>query len=201
MVGQFYKRLGASSPPGATDSNTSSSNSLRAKIIGSSVGGGTFLVILVVIFLFLRGRRTKQRRGKQQTHKVMRAITLFAIDQQLQSSYETAAIIRPFSPTTPVLKSSREQKETLSTSASNLRKAVEVSNPRVAEPAGGEPTIDPQQPHTGRDDSESGETLTLGDDNRYRAMQAQMQLLRQRVDRMEGAEEAPPDYVSAEGSR
>ncbi|KAK1234531.1 hypothetical protein PQX77_002265, partial [Marasmius sp. AFHP31] len=34
----------------------------------------------------------------------------------------------------------------------------------------------------------------------YRAMQAQMRLLMQRVERIEATEQAPPEYVSAYGS-
>ncbi|KAK1234280.1 hypothetical protein PQX77_002518, partial [Marasmius sp. AFHP31] len=83
--------------------------------------------------------------------------------------------------------------------ASNFRKAVEGSNPQITDPAGGEQTIEPQQPRSERDDSQSGGTSTLGDDNRYRAMEAQIQLLMQRVERIEGVEQAPPEYVSAYG--
>ncbi|KAK1234086.1 hypothetical protein PQX77_002719, partial [Marasmius sp. AFHP31] len=129
----------------------------------------------------------------------MHAMTWFATDQQLQDLHETAAVIHPFLHTTPVLESSREQKEPSSTPASNFRKAVEVSSPRVTGPAGGEQTIDPQQPNTERDGGERGETSNLGDDNRYRTMQAQIQSLMQRMERVEAVEEAPPEYVSAYG--
>ncbi|KAK1219012.1 hypothetical protein PQX77_018279 [Marasmius sp. AFHP31] len=127
-------------------------------------------------------------------------MTLFATDQQPQDSYATAAVIHPFPPTAPVLESSRKRKEPPSTPASRHRKAVEVYNLRVIEPAGSEQTIKPQQPDTEPDSSESGETSTLGNDIRYRAMQAQIQSLMQRMERVEAVEEAPPEYVSAYGS-
>ncbi|KAK1224758.1 hypothetical protein PQX77_012324 [Marasmius sp. AFHP31] len=162
----------AKSPPLASDSNTSGSNSLRAEIIGGQLGGGAFILVLVVIFLFLLRRRSKQSRGEQYTHKVTHAMTLFATDRQLQDSYRAAAVIHPFPPTAPVLESSPERKEPPSTAASNFPNTVEVSNPRMTEPAGGEQTIDPQQPDAEPDGREGGETSTLGNDNQYRTMQA-----------------------------
>ncbi|KAK1224615.1 hypothetical protein PQX77_012475 [Marasmius sp. AFHP31] len=130
----------------------------------------------------------------------MHDMTLFSTDQQLQDLYEPAAVIYPFPPTTPVLKSSRKRKESPLTPVPDFQRAVGVSNPGVTEPAGGGQTIDPQQPVTEREGVEHGETSTLGDDNRYRAVQAQIQLLMQRMERMEAGEEAPPEYVSAYGS-
>ncbi|KAK1234632.1 hypothetical protein PQX77_002157 [Marasmius sp. AFHP31] len=169
------------SPPVATDSNTTSSSNSQAKVIGGSLGGGAFLVVLVVIFLFLRRRR----------------------NQRVPDFDGTTAVIYPFPPQTRLSDVPREWIELPSTPASNFRKAVEVSDPRVAELVGGERSIDLQQPGTERG---GDEISTHGDDNRpvdqasYRAMQAQIQLLMQRVERIEGTEEAPPEYVSAYGS-
>ncbi|KAL0058439.1 hypothetical protein AAF712_014883 [Marasmius tenuissimus] len=167
-----------SNPPSstiATELNTSASHSPRVEIIGGSIGGGGFLIVLVVIF---RLRRQKNR---------------------LRDFDRAAAVIDPFTPTTPVSNPLPERKEPLSMPISN-RKAVEGSDHSVVEPTAGEQSTDFQQPHTERDDGDSGETTTLGDDNRYRAVQAQIRLLMQRMERIEGVEEAPPEYVSAYGS-
>ncbi|KAK1218232.1 hypothetical protein PQX77_019083 [Marasmius sp. AFHP31] len=164
----------------ATNFNTSASDSSRAKAIGGSVGGIAFLITLVITVVFLHKRR----------------------DRRVQDSNRTARVIHPFLPATPVLKSSRERKAPLSIPATN-RKVARLPNPRVTEPTAGELSIDLQQPGAERG---GGETSIHVDDNRpvdqasYRAMQAQMQLLMQRVERMEAIEEAPPEYVSAYGS-
>ncbi|KAJ8089487.1 hypothetical protein PM082_014739 [Marasmius tenuissimus] len=178
----------AASPPVVTDSNTSSSNtsgsntstsnSSQAKIIGGSIGGGGFLIVLIVLFLFRR-RRSKQARVRLQD--------------------PDAAVIDPFTPTTTVSNPPREWKELPSIPVSS-RKAMEGYSRRVTEPTTGEQSTNPQQPHTDRDGGEIGVTSNLGDDNRYQAMQAQIQMLMQRMERIEAVEEAPPEYVSAYGS-
>ncbi|KAJ8089461.1 hypothetical protein PM082_014712 [Marasmius tenuissimus] len=172
----------SSDPPApsvAADSNISGSNSSRAKIIGASVGGAGFLVVLVAGFVFLRRRR----------------------NQRVQDFEQTAAVICPFPPKAPILDHSRGHRELSSIPTSN-RKVVQGFNNRVTGPTAGKQSISPQQPHTERDGSESGETSTLGDDNRYRAMQTEIRLLMQRMEIIEGTEEAPPEYVSAyESSR
>ncbi|KAJ8089489.1 hypothetical protein PM082_014742 [Marasmius tenuissimus] len=177
----------ASKPPSPTianDFNTSASNSSRAKIIGGAVGGGGFLVVLIVIFLWRR-QRSKQAR-----------------DWRVQGVDQTAAVIDPFPSTTPVSNPLSERKETLLMPASD-RKAVEGSDHLVVGPMGGEQSINPRQPET---EHGGGESLTRGDDNRpvdqasYRALQAQVRLLMQRMERVEGVDEAPPEYVSAYGS-
>ncbi|KAJ8089534.1 hypothetical protein PM082_014790 [Marasmius tenuissimus] len=172
-----------SNPPSttiATELNTSASNSSRVKIIGGSIGGGGLLIVLTVIFLLHR-QRSGQRSGQAR--------------DQLQDFNKVAAIIHPFSPKAPVPDYSREQKEPPSMPAWN-RKVAQMSDHQVIGPTSGEQSIDPQQPQIEPDGSESDETSTLGDDSRYRTMQAQIQLLMQRVDRMEAVEEAPPEYVS-----
>ncbi|KAK1215089.1 hypothetical protein PQX77_022308, partial [Marasmius sp. AFHP31] len=114
--------------------------------------------------------------------------------QRAQDFDRIAAVIHPFPPET----------ESSLTPASNFRKAVDVSNPRMTEPKAGKQSIDLQQPGTKYG---VGETSTHRDNNRpvdqasYQAMQAQIQLLMQKVERMEAVEEAPPEYVSAYGSR
>ncbi|KAJ8089477.1 hypothetical protein PM082_014728 [Marasmius tenuissimus] len=176
----------SSSPllPIATDSNSSGSNNSQAKIIGGAIGGGGFLVLLIVIFLFRR-RRSKQARDR------------------LQDSEKAAAVIDPFTPTTPVLNPPRERKESSPIPASN-RKAVEGSNRQVTETTGGKQSTDPRQSETVH---RGGESLTRGVDNRpvdrasYQALQAQVRLLMQRMERVEGVEEAPPEYVPAYSSR
>ncbi|KAJ8089491.1 hypothetical protein PM082_014745 [Marasmius tenuissimus] len=169
-----------------TDSNTSASNSFRAKIIGGAVGGGGFLIVLIVIFLFRR-RRSKQARVR------------------LQDPDKAAAVIDPFTPTTTVSNPPRERKELPSMPVLS-RKAMEGSSRRVTEPTGGEQSTDPRQSHTEQEADESGQNPTLVHDNgpidraSYRAMQAQVQLLMQKMERMESIEEGPPEYVSAYGS-
>ncbi|KAJ8089486.1 hypothetical protein PM082_014738 [Marasmius tenuissimus] len=126
-------------------------------------------------------------------------MTLFATDQRLQE-YRIAAVIHPFAPKAPVsADSSHQQREPPFTLASR-RKVVEGPGHRATGPTKGAQSINPQQPRTEQDSSKSGETSTLGDDSRYRAIQAQIRLLMQRVERIEGVEEAPPEYVSAYGS-
>ncbi|KAL0057152.1 hypothetical protein AAF712_016215, partial [Marasmius tenuissimus] len=126
---------------------------------------------------------------------------------RLQVPDKTAAIIDPFTPTAPVLNSPRERKESSPIPVSN-RKAVEGSNRRVTEPTGSGQFTDSRRSQTEQDapGDQSGQTSTLVDDNRpvdqasYWAMQAQIQLLMQTVERMESVEEGPPEYVSAYGS-
>ncbi|KAJ8089479.1 hypothetical protein PM082_014731 [Marasmius tenuissimus] len=129
------------------------------------------------------------------------------VADRLQDSDKAAAVIDPFTPTTPVLNPPRERKESSPIPASS-RKAVEGSNRRVTEPTRGEQSTDARQSHTEQDapGDESGQTSTLVDNNlpvdqaSYRAMQAQIQLLMQKVERMESVEEAPPEYISSYGS-
>ncbi|KAJ8089464.1 hypothetical protein PM082_014715 [Marasmius tenuissimus] len=180
------------SPPRATRSTIASSddpsgsNNSQAKIMGGSIGGGGFLIILIVIFL-LRRRRSKQVRDR------------------LQNFDKAAAVIHPFTPTTPVSNPPRERKEPPSVLTLS-QKVAEGSNHRVTEPTTDEQSTNPRQSLIEQEDDESGRTSTLADDNRpvdqasYRALQAQVRLLMQRVERVEGVEEAPPEYVSAYGS-
>ncbi|KAJ8089469.1 hypothetical protein PM082_014720 [Marasmius tenuissimus] len=167
------------SPTIATESNTSASNSSRAKIIGGLIGGGGFLIVLIVIFL-LRSRRSKQAGNR------------------LKYFGKAAAVIHSFPLTTPLSSPPRVQKESSPIPVS-IRKVAQVSDHQVTESTRGEQFIDPQQ-HGG------GESLICGDDNRpvdqasYWALQVQVQLLMQRMERVEGVEEGPPEYVSAYGS-
>ncbi|KAJ8089458.1 hypothetical protein PM082_014709 [Marasmius tenuissimus] len=180
-VGNPPPMSSTSPPPAAIDFNTSGSKNPPAKIIGGSVGGGGLVVVLlVVIFLFLRRRR----------------------NQRLRDWDKAAAALRPFSPTAPVLDPPHERKETPSMPTTN-QKVVQVSDHWVIEPTRGQPSIDSQQPDTERG---GGETSNHGDDNRpvdqasYRAMQTQIQLLMQRMERMEAVDETPPEYVSTYGN-
>ncbi|KAJ8089480.1 hypothetical protein PM082_014732 [Marasmius tenuissimus] len=172
------------SPPIATDFKTSGSNNSQAKIIGGSIGGGGFLIALIVIFL-LRRQRSKQTRD------------------QLQDFDKAAAVIHPFTPTAPVSSPPGERAEPSSMLASN-RKFAQVPDRQVTESAEGQQSIDPRQPVT---EDGGGESLTHRNDNgpvdwqaSYRALQAQVQLLMRRMERVEAVEEAPPEYISAYGS-
>ncbi|KAJ8089460.1 hypothetical protein PM082_014711 [Marasmius tenuissimus] len=164
----------------ATDSDTSGLDNSEAKIIGGSVGGVFFLSVLVATILFLHNRRAGRR--------------VRELDKE-------AAVIHPFPPASLVSDSSRERDEPPSIPASN-REVAEVSNYRVTEPTGGERSINLRLPETER----RGGDPSHQDDNRpvdqasYRALQAQVQLLMQRLERVEAVEEAPPEYVSARRS-
>ncbi|KAJ8089474.1 hypothetical protein PM082_014725 [Marasmius tenuissimus] len=163
------------SPTKATETNVSASNSSRAKILGGSIGGSRFLVVLVVIFLLRRRLRVRQI-----DYRILIEQRQSFILFHLKSLYQITLV--------------SEKNPRLS------RKVAQVSDHQVVGPMAGEQSINPEQPQTEPESSESDETSTLGDNNRYRAMQAQIQLLMQRVERIEGVEEAPPEYVSTYGS-
>ncbi|KAJ8089493.1 hypothetical protein PM082_014748 [Marasmius tenuissimus] len=175
--------------PVVTSTGNSQTGNSRAEIIGGSVGGGVFLVVLVVIFFLLRRRRSKQEK-----------------DGRVRDFDKATAIIHPFPPKTGPVSDSSHERKALPPIPASKRNMAEGCDHRVIEPLGGEQCVGSQQPHAERGGGGGGEYSTDGDDNgpvdesRYRAMQAQIQLLMRRIERMEAEDEMPPEYVSANGS-
>ncbi|KAJ8089618.1 hypothetical protein PM082_014876 [Marasmius tenuissimus] len=167
--------------PSNTDIDTSASNNAPQATVIGFVGGavGFFAAILVGFILY-------RKRGGRRLHDLHKM-----------------AIPHPLSPPPPpILGPYPTERLSTPTSISN-RKGAKGSNRHLKHMETNQ-SIDFRQPELEQERGPDGSSHE--DPNRpvgqasYWAMQAQMRLLMQRIERIEAAEQAPPEYVSAYGS-
>ncbi|KAJ8089614.1 hypothetical protein PM082_014872 [Marasmius tenuissimus] len=153
-------------------------NDSRAAVIGCAVGGVGFIIILTVFLLF------RWKRG-QRLHEL-----------------EDQIIPRPLSLPPPRLDPYLKGKPPTPTPTST-QEGGEDSD-RQIEHTGGDQLLDSQESNFEPGGGVGGPSPEdrNGPINQvsYQAIQAQIRMLVQRMERMEAADEAPPEYVSAHGS-
>ncbi|KAJ8089610.1 hypothetical protein PM082_014868 [Marasmius tenuissimus] len=168
-------------PPASTADSTHS-----ASIIGGAVGGGGGAVVFLLFIAFLLLRRRKNQQKVQDLEQV-------TTTGPHSHSQPPAPIIEPYpmaerSPTSPV---STVKGQSPTTERCTTSDHYKYSDPR-----------DPSSP-SGESSSRRAESSVSGNEDRdgpsaYAAVQAQMRMMMQRLERIESADpEAPPDYVSS----
>ncbi|KAJ8089611.1 hypothetical protein PM082_014869 [Marasmius tenuissimus] len=183
-----------STPLPETASNGSKS---RANLIGGAVGGSGALILLFIA-LFLLRRKSKELSLWQQLCKIFNT----SLDHKKPQDSEQATFSHPPEPgvepylvrksaTSPILtgKGQSQRNQRTDTTVSDHHQASNSRNPPTASSwANSSRLAEPSF-------SEDGPSA-------YAAMQAQMRVMMQRLERIEAAElEAPPDYVSSYSSR
>ncbi|KAK1227620.1 hypothetical protein PQX77_009376, partial [Marasmius sp. AFHP31] len=167
---------------GGTDTSGATSSPRTTTIIGSVIGGVGTLAGLVIILLLVRRKWRRELLEKVNTHLLssLPPIEPYVIEKS------------------PIRSSNQESIDSNLDEQGPEERERRVSGDQSAEPRGPEAEFEEdienrELPH----DEEVGRV----DQARFSAMQTQIGLLMQRVERIEATEqsEAPPEYVSAYG--
>ncbi|KAK1231233.1 hypothetical protein PQX77_005658 [Marasmius sp. AFHP31] len=165
-----------STPPAIASDNSESTTS-HANIIGGAVGGGGAVVILLIVLFLFRRKRNQQKPRDSEQATVYSHPPEPRVDPYLLEKSATSLISRGKGQGQTDQRTNTTRSDHYQSSDSRIPPSAS-SRSYSSRPAG--PPV-----------SEDGPSA-------FAAMQAQMRMMMQRLERIEAAEsEAPPDYVSS----